>query len=153
MAAPAVLDVHEAQLLANLLGPSPDGGPFRFIDIVAPVRAADDAVIGVLAAHLSLSWASDQRDELLAARNPELQERILILDRGGRVLLGDEVGSRPFENVHSGGNAVRVAANGEERLAVFSATRGRGEFPGLGWTVAVEQPTRVAMAPANRLTF
>ena len=144
-------DVHEARLLESLLAPNPDGSPFRFVDVAVPVRDGSGATIGVLAAHLSWNWASQLRDEVLATRRPELEERILILDRAGRILLGGELGARPFGDAPRNGSRVREVG-GEAVLGAFAATRGRGEYPGLGWTVVVERPLRVAMAPANQLT-
>lgn len=55
----ATVDVHEAVLLAKLLEQDRTS-PLRFVDVVAPVKTRDGEVIGVLGAHLSVDWLSQQ---------------------------------------------------------------------------------------------
>src|SRR5262245_13922263 len=62
---PAVEDVHEALLLARLLGPTRSGEPFRFIDIAFPVPDARGKTVGVLGVHLSWDFASTLRQDML----------------------------------------------------------------------------------------
>jgi CheY-like chemotaxis protein/nitrogen-specific signal transduction histidine kinase len=56
---PATVDVHEATLLSKLLTPDTTH-PLRFVDVVSPVKTKDGVVIGVLGAHLSVDWLSQQ---------------------------------------------------------------------------------------------
>ncbi|HEX5842435.1 MAG TPA: GGDEF domain-containing protein, partial [Pseudomonas sp.] len=57
-------DVHEAVLLAKLL-PNPTGEAMKFVDISLPVHAADGSLAGVLASHLSWTWADEVRLAIL----------------------------------------------------------------------------------------
>jgi diguanylate cyclase (GGDEF)-like protein len=149
---PTAGDVYEANLLADLLGTNRAGAASQFIDISVPVVNGAGEVIGALGAHLSWTWAAELRDGVLASRPTENNERILVLDRAGRVILGGALGSRPFGDAPDGGSAVRDTPEGR-MLAAFAPTRGRGDYAGLGWTVVVERPLDAALAPANRLNI
>ncbi|MFZ9346428.1 MAG: PDC sensor domain-containing protein, partial [Burkholderiaceae bacterium] len=50
------LDLHDAQLLSAHMPVRIDGQPWRFIDLVAPVRHRNGTLLGVLGAHLSWDW-------------------------------------------------------------------------------------------------
>lgn len=148
----AVEDVHAAALLESKLPPYSDGTPFRFVDLAVPVRDASGQIIGVLGAHLSWRWADVVRREVLSSRRPELKEDVVVLDRSGRVLLGSDALATPYTAAElASGNFIVQSAEGT-RLAAVAATRGRGEYPGLGWTVVALQPIDTALAGANRLT-
>lgn len=51
-------DVHEALLLARLLG-NAEREPLRFIDVAFPINGAGGQPAGVLGAHLSWQWARE----------------------------------------------------------------------------------------------
>ena len=91
-----VEDVHDAKLLAQLLGPQPSGEPFRFVDVAFPIHDDAGRTIGVLGAHLSWTFASSLQRRLLNASKSPGNLNILILSKEGHVLLGDMTGSRPF---------------------------------------------------------
>jgi diguanylate cyclase (GGDEF)-like protein len=148
----AVEDVHAAALLASKLPPYSDGSPFRFVDVAVPVGDASGQVIGVLGAHLSWRWADVVRREVLSSRRPELKEDVIVLDRAGRVLLGPNAEATPYtaEELASVHFIVHTAEG--DRLAAAATTRGRGDYPGLGWIVVALQPVDTALAGANRLT-
>lgn len=148
----AVEDVHAAALLESKLPPYSDGTPFRFVDVAVPVGDASGRIIGVLGAHLSWRWADVVRREVLSSRQPELREQIIVLDRSGRILLGSDPGATPYtaEELAVGHFTVRSADG--IHLAAAAVTRGRGDYPGLGWIVVALQPTDTALAGANRLT-
>ncbi|GJD47501.1 hypothetical protein OPKNFCMD_0209 [Methylobacterium crusticola] len=160
---PALGDVHEAVLLAGLLGRGGEAEPFRLVDLAAPVRDADGAVTGVLGAHLSWAWAETVRRRLLAQEAPGDGTEIWILDRTGRVVLGRDLGSVPFPPAEVAAMAARdrgaLAAGtlgeppGEPMLAGFavagaSASR-RGEGASLGWIVVARRPAALALAPVG----
>lgn len=150
---PAVEDVHAAVLLQSLLPPHNDGLPFRFVDIGVPVSEPSGQILGVLGAHLSWRWADDLRREVLSARRPELKEDVIVLDSAGRVLLGSELGVTPYTAADlAAGHFIFHSAEGD-RLAAAVATRGRGDYSGLGWIVVALQPVDTALAGANRLTI
>lgn len=148
----AVEDVHAAALLASKLPPYSDGSPFRFVDVAVPVGDASGQIIGVLGAHLSWRWADIVRREVLSSRRPELKEDVIVLDRSGRVLLGPNADATPYTAAElASGHFIVHTAEGD-RLAAAAATRGRGDYPGLGWIVVALQPVDTALAGANRLT-
>lgn len=148
----SVEDVHPAALLQSLLKPHVDGTPFRFVDVAVPVSDASGQIIGVLGAHLSWRWADVVRREVLSSRRPELKEDIIVLDHSGRVLLGPELGATPYTAAElAAGHFIDPTAVGD-RLAAATATRGRGDYQGLGWIVVALQPIDTALARANRLT-
>ncbi|SDA35503.1 diguanylate cyclase (GGDEF) domain-containing protein [Methylobacterium sp. UNC378MF] len=148
----AVEDVHAATLLASKLPPNSDGSPFRFVDVAVPVGDASGQIVGVLGAHLSWRWADIVRREVLSSRRPELREDVVVLDRSGRVLLGSNPGAVPYTAAAlASGHFIDHSAEGA-RLAAAAATRGRGDYPGLGWIVVALQPIDTALAGANRLT-
>ncbi len=148
----AVEDVHAAALLGSKLPPYGDGTPFRFVDVAVPVGDASGQLVGVLGAHLSWRWADVVRREVLSSRRPELKEDIIVLDRSGRVLLGSDPGATPYSAAELAAGHFTVLGAGENRLAAATATRGRGDYPGLGWIVVALQPVDTALAGANHLT-
>ncbi|MDR7035712.1 diguanylate cyclase (GGDEF)-like protein [Methylobacterium sp. BE186] len=148
----AVEDVHAAALLESKLPPNSDGMPFRFVDVAVPIADASGHIVGVLGAHLSWRWADIVRREVLSSRRPELKEDVVVLDRAGRVLLGSNPGATPYTAADlASGHFIVHSAEGD-RLAAAAATRGRGDYPGLGWIVVALQPVDTALAGANRLT-
>ena len=148
----AVEDVHAAVLLASKLPPHSNGTPFRFVDVAVPVSDVSGQIVGVLGAHLSWHWADVVRREVLSSRRPELKEDVVVLDRSGQVLLGSDPGATPYTAADlASGHFIVHSAEGD-RLAAASATRGRGDYQGLGWIVVALQPVDTALAGANRLT-
>lgn len=152
-----VKDVHEAKLLAGLLGPNANGEPFRFVDVAVPVYDEAGQTLGVLGAHMSWTWAEAVRSAVLSPLDPSLQTDIWVLSADGTVLLGDGVGTMAIDEAALG--AIRRdgrlifqdAAAGEMVGAV--ATTGYGEYPGLGWIVLARRPLDLALAPANQMTW
>lgn len=154
---PSAGDLHEAKLLAPLLGQSADGEPFRFVDVSAPVLAADGSVVGVLGAHLSWTWAQDVRAELLRDRNAG-DTAALILSSDGAVLLGPEVGQKPFSDDDVAAMKARMHGTfqslGESGTVLngFSVASGYRDYPGLGWIVVAQRPTAAAFARIDQMT-
>ena len=148
----AVEDVHAAALLASKLPPYSDGSPFRFVDVAVPVGDGSGQIIGVLGAHLSWRWADVVRREVLSSRRPELKEDVVVLDRSGRVLLGPNADATPYTAAELASGHFMIHTAEGDRLAAAAATRGRGDYPGLGWIVVALQPVGTALEGANRLT-
>lgn len=82
-------DVHEALLLADLLGPLPDGSPRRFLDFATPVLDANQRVAGVLGLHIDFSWA----ERFLASTAQALQLDLFLLNQDGEVIIATDGGS------------------------------------------------------------
>lgn len=148
----AAEDVHLAALLQTLLKPNADGTPFRFVDLASPVIDASGRTIGVLGSHLSWSWADGVRREVLSSRRPELKEEVIVLDRTGRVLMGPALGTHPYSAADLAAGHFIARGPGGDQFAAVSATRGRGDYTGLGWIVVALQPVQTALAGAHRLT-
>lgn len=148
-------DVREANLLAPLLGPKPGGEPRRFVDFAAPVHRADGMTQGVLGAQLDWSWAAELRRSLLSADSPDTD--IWILSADGKQLLGPAIGALAVSDEEL--RRIRQMRRGSfeqasgDVLAGFAVTEGFRGFAGLGWIVLARQPTKVAFAAADRLTW
>ncbi len=156
--APALGDVHEAKLLAGLLGPAPNNEPFRFVDVATPVQDANGQVIGVLGAHLSWTWADEVRRSLLgpAAR---MDDAIWILSRDGTMLLGPDIGKKPFsdeqiQQMHAKSTGAFEDTSGSESyLTRFAVASGYRDYPGLSWIIISRQPDGIAFAASRGIVW
>lgn len=162
---PFVGDLHDAVLMAKLLGNRPNGEPPRFVDFAAPVAGPDGAPAGVLVAHLFWDWAEGvERGVLEPVRAARPGAEALVLARDGAVLLGPApLRGRKLAELAS----VRAAAAGEagarlehwpavpgaaeEFVVGHAPAPGHGGYPGLGWTVLVRQGSDDAFAAAATL--
>ena len=155
---PTVQDVHDAKLLAELLGPSPNNEPFRFVDVAVPVTNETGQTIGVIGAHMSWSWASVVSTAVQQLLDPALRTEIWVLDANGRVLLGPEFGTQPVgaETISSinglGQLSFTDALDGGHILGAVTAA-GHQDYSGLGWIVVARRPLNLALGAANQLTF
>jgi len=153
---PAVGDVHEAKLLAGLLGPAPGNEPFRFVDVAAPVYDRDGTLAGVLGAHLSWSWAAEARNDLLDQTSYPGQD-ISIMSSDGTVLLGPGTGTKPFSapqiQVMLGQKtgSFQDEQSGQTFLTGFAVADGYRDYPGFNWIVLSRQPKDVAFDFAQRI--
>ncbi len=153
---PYVGDVHEAKLLAKLL-PNPSQEPLRFVDVAVPVTNAQGRFAGVLGAHLSWTWAREIQRSLLGPSEQQSQVEVLVLNQAGQVLLGApelQPGKlTSFQAALASQNSYRVEVwpDGQAYLTGFARSRGYRNYPGLGWTVLVRQPTQIAFAPVRAL--
>jgi len=153
-----VQDVHDAKLLAQSLGPAPDGDPFRFVDVAVPVRAEDGTLLGVLGAHMSWSWAAEVRRLMLANLRPDQQTDIWILNSQGETLLGRGFGTTPFSEASIASikrqRQLAFIDSGEDpALSSAVLTKGYQDYSGLGWMVIARRPLDVALAPARALAL
>jgi two-component sensor histidine kinase len=152
-------DVHDAILLAKILGNDPADPP-RFVDLAAPVRAADGSLVGVIGAHLYWTWAQELEQALRSAaqeRYPGIE--VLVLARDGTVLLGPRallktslqtVGAMSA-TAGAHGSSVETWPDGRDYLSGFTRTTGHRDYPGLGWSVLVRQNADTAFAPVSAI--
>ena len=166
---PFVADVHDALLMAPLLGRAPEYSP-RFVDLSAPVRAADGTLVGVVGAHLFWEWAEGiERDVMapLLARHPGAEA--LVLSQDGQVLLGPSalrtsslvrLAPNLAQELAAGrtGSKVEIGQAGDTPtdrayLVGYAATHGHRAYPGLGWTVLVRRDAEAAFAPTRKLVW
>jgi|GEM_PF-763659 len=145
---PAVEDVHLAKLLDHLLRTSPDEAPFRFVDAAMPVRDETGALVGVLGAHMSWTWAEDTRRDVLENNLGKAGLELFVLARDDTVL----VGNTATDAAVAGEQSVFDRSNPNMMVAVVE-TSGLGDYPGLGWKVAAQQPLQVVSAKVSDLVL
>lgn len=151
-------DVHEAVLLAKLL-PNPTGEAMKFVDISLPVRDDSGRLVGVLASHLSWSWADEVREAILKPIEESRQIEFFVVGRDRTILLGprEMVGQRlhlPMMNELAGQQsewAVQQWPDGKDYLTGLTASQGYLDYPGLGWMVVARQNLQLADAPVQAM--
>ncbi len=160
LAGPHVGDVHEAALLAKLLPPSGEGGPLRFVDVAAPILDGEGRTVGVIGGHVSWSWARAIERSLLTRAEERLRGiEALIVRADGEVLLGpatlpgsERIDTGLFAGAAPGQPAqAQVTMHGVPHLMGIARSTGYRDYPGLGWTVLVRQPTALAFAEVDEL--
>lgn len=152
-------DVHEAVLLAKLL-PNPTGEAMKFVDISLPVFATDGSLVGVLASHLSWSWADEVRLAILEPIQQRRHVEFFVIGKDRTILLAPKemIGQRlhlpalnelnPKQDIW----AVQKWPDGQEYLTGLALSQGHLDYQGLGWTVIARQPLDEAYAPARATT-
>lgn len=151
-------DVHEAVLLAKLL-PNPTGEAMKFVDISLPVRDDSGRLVGVLAAHLSWSWAEEVRKAILKPIEDSRQVEFFVISRDRTILLGPRelVGQRlhlpMMQNLAAQRSewAVQQWPDGKRYLTGLTASQGYLDYPGLGWMVVARQDLQLADAPVRAM--
>jgi diguanylate cyclase (GGDEF)-like protein/PAS domain S-box-containing protein len=154
LAGPHAGDVHDAGLPAS----PPGAAPPRYVDVSFPL-AGDGPARGVVAAHVSWDWATRLRDAIESYAHADSPFELLVLAADGTVLLGppglsgtrlarEELSPAHLRNYEAG---LERWADGVAYLTGTSATRGFGQYRGLGWVVVVRQRAEVAFAPVRLL--
>ena len=152
-------DVHEAKLLERLLPVDPSGEPVRFVDVAFPFLKPDHTVGGVLAAHLSWSWARAIEQSVISSSARSRRIDAMIVGSDGTVLLGPP----GLQGSHIDQTAFKDAQHGEGKYVVqtwsdhnrylvgYSVSHGFDAFPGFGWTVLVRQDLKEAFQPVRQI--
>ena len=149
----AIGDVHEAVLLASLLGQREDGEPYRFVDLAFPVRDTNGKLLGVLGGHLNWDWAS-QLIKDVEANDGDTDTRLSIIDKNGVVLVGPDRGTTRYSGAQlahilkARKGAFREDVDGQRMLTAFYVGMGHREYQGLNWIVTASQPAGIALAAA-----
>jgi diguanylate cyclase (GGDEF)-like protein len=149
-------DYHPALLLGNLLPRTPD--PWRFVDIAGPVKDADGALRGVLAIHLSWSWARSLARNLLTPAQRDIGAEIIVVRNDGVVLLGpddmlEKRISTPSLTLAQQGKTGAITErwpDGNTYVTGYSLSGRSRERAALHWAVLVRQTETAAMASAHR---
>lgn len=152
-------DVHEAKLLAKLLPADGSGEPVRFVDVAFPFLNPDRSVGGVLAAHLSWSWARTIEQSVISSSARSRHIDAMIVGSDGTVLLGPpglqgtRLDQSNFKNAQNGEGKFSVQTWGDHKsyLVGYSVSHGFDAFPGFGWTVLVRQDLEEAFAPVRHI--
>ena len=149
--APFVGDVHEAVLLAKLMGPSANQQPWRFVDFAAPLTDAAGQVVGVFGAHLNWDWANN----ILRGfeRHPESAHgrHVLILDKNGMVLYGPQALRGTHFDLPAPADTQPAWKVDDQWLLTAVPSLGYRNYPGLGWTVVMRESLDLVLAPAQQM--
>lgn len=153
-------DVHDAVLLAKLI-PNPSGEPLQFVDVSVPVYGEEGQTNGVLSAHLSWEWSHEVETSILAPLKEHMKdvEIFVVSQKDDTILLGPanmvgrRMSSETLKQARAGVNSWSVdsASNQTSYLSGYAYGDGYMDYPGLGWTVIVRQPTKVAFASVYEL--
>lgn len=147
---PALLDVHEAALLAKLLPASAE--PRRFVDLAVPLGPGR----GVVGAHLDFTWTARLRADIESYSTQSGTFELLLLQRDGTVLIGPAKLAGTKITVPLGVRAGAPATvthwpDGERYLAGGSVSRGTGGGLDLSWISIARMRQDVAFAPVTAL--
>ncbi|SEI11582.1 diguanylate cyclase domain-containing protein [Pseudomonas asplenii] len=154
-------DVHEALLLSKLL-PNPSGETLKFVDISLPLfngaNGKAQEKVGVLAAHLSWTWAKNMRKSLAGPLQQRRKIEFFVVAADHRILLGprDDIGQLLPLPLLDGSEqqqhwAIQRWPDGREYLTGTASSHGHEDYHGLGWTVVTRQTLDEAYAPAKEL--
>ncbi|MDF1791064.1 MAG: GGDEF domain-containing protein [Thalassobaculaceae bacterium] len=158
---PFIGDVHDAVMLASLLDNS-TGEPIKFVDIAQPILEKAGAPVGVLAAHLSWTWARSVEQSLLKGQGSRRNVGLYVVARDATVLLspdgmlhGQSLALNSVDEAAKGrvGWAIETWADGNDYLTGYARADGYGPFKGFGWVVLARQPIGTAFQPIQDLTF
>ncbi len=152
-------DVHDAVLLASKL-PNPSGEPIQFVDVASAIRDAQGEPVGVLAAHLSWTWAREVQQSLLDPLGARSGADMMVLSADGTILLagdGSLQGMRlelpGVAQLRTHGNHWRIESwpDGRNYLTGYARADGHADYPGLGWAIVARQPLSDAFVSAHAL--
>ena len=142
---PVVIDVHDAVLLASLIPPGRDGTPQRFIDVAAPLRNSDGAVVGVMGAHISADWLHDRlvRYALTLGVKAAVNPAVVGADRAlrfGALPVGLNLKGLKGFGTGTSGSMILPDAQGKEYLIGHAPGATSNDRGGLGWTTVLYIP-------------
>jgi diguanylate cyclase (GGDEF)-like protein len=149
-------DYHPATLLRKLLPRTPD--PWRFVDVAGPIRDSHGALRGVLAIHLSWSWARSLARELLTPAQRDIGAEIIVVRSDGVVLLGPgdilekciSTDSLRLALQGKTGAITERWPDGRTYVTGYSLSGRTRERATLHWAVLVRQTEQAAMASAHQ---
>lgn len=128
-------DLHDAVLLSDLLGGTPDD-PLRFLDLARPVVDASGAMIGVVAIHIDGAWAEGFLNELADS----LEIELFIVDDDRQVKFATDTLADDTLNLwaleEAGTNfrgALEVWPDGERYHSAVVRDLNLGLMPDFGW--------------------
>jgi diguanylate cyclase (GGDEF)-like protein/PAS domain S-box-containing protein len=152
---PFVGDVRAAALLEKLLPEQAE--PWRFVDFAVPIRSERGELQGVLGAYMSWNWVRRIEAELIDKAMQAHEAQALVLAQDGTILLGPrELEGKRLASLAPAlraepGAGQQAEIDGRPSFIVTAATRGHGNYAGLGWTVLLHKPVELALADYYRL--
>ncbi|MBU1267871.1 MAG: response regulator [Gammaproteobacteria bacterium] len=148
---PAIMDVHEASLLAALL-PARAEEKYQFIDFTTPLKGQDNQVIGVIGIHLDWKYFINEiEQDVFNAISPSTPTLILAKDgslrMGNRPDLADILDNSAWNKMAAfqraaGGHSnwsIETLNDGKDYLIAF-APNNSPETQNLGWISASIMP-------------
>jgi diguanylate cyclase (GGDEF)-like protein len=165
-----VSDVHEAPRLAQLLPPTANGEPHRFIDFSAPIDPHGHA-IGVLTIYSSWGWVRETIESLLPGNAQDRRISLFIFDRDGQLIYGPNGQMQPFARLgqelplklqvaeadtqfpDTHAEIARWKDSQEKFLTAAVALQPRNAASDLGWHIVARQPLATAYAPARQAVY
>lgn len=147
-------DIHEAVLLAKLLGPSESGEPLRLVDFAAPVFDARGKVRGVVAAHANWAWARAVIESAVPAQASANGVEVLIVNKDGQVIYPVARDATPQSvpvAVLTGDINATLDWPGKGRYLSSSHAIKAAAPANLGWRVVVRQSQEAALAPVRNM--
>lgn len=146
-------DIHEAKLLAKILGPAANGEPLRFVDFASPVIGPKGQVIGVLGAHENWDWVRGVIATLRSTRAQDKGIEVFVLDHSGNIIQRPDGASGRIEPLdHKLLPLDHGFVNWSDTQPYMTATAPLVHADSrvlLGWTVVVRQPKDMAMHAAT----
>ena len=153
-----VLDVHDARLLAGLIPPGKDGKVARLMDLAAPVRNTDGAVVGVFGAHIAVDRLEERLMHYARTLGMEADVAPAVVGpdralRFGMLPVGLDLKALSGFGSGTAGWATLADAQGNEYLVGY-APGATSEKRGLNWTTVLTIPLERVTADvlAARLT-
>jgi hypothetical protein len=148
-------DVHEAVLLARLLG-SESSEPLRFIDFSAPIRNPDGSVWGVLGAHVNWRWVR----ELVAQAAEQLALDAFIVNAAGTVILSTGTAAESIQDLAVFRSAAlgqpassdEVWPDGKPYYAVTLGEPSYDTLPPFGWRYVLRLDPALIHRAADRFS-
>jgi signal transduction histidine kinase len=136
-------DLRLASPLEGQLHSGSDRQPLRFLDVAAPIPAANGGPAGVIAGHLSWGWMERLQTEVLGAVETRRKLELLLADSDGRVLVGPPGWAgqslRSADVSEGGAYTVGRHAAADEKTSV------------LPWTIVVRQRSDAALDQVRTL--
>lgn len=159
--APAIMDVHEAALLAALL-PARADERYQFIDFTTPLRNQQDEIIGVIGIHLDWKYFISQIEKDVFNRiNPSAPTVILAKD--GTLRMGNRLDRADFQDstawtamegfqkamAGQSNWSIETLSDGEDYLIAF-APNNSADTASLGWISATVTPLDAVSSPISQ---
>lgn len=158
--APAIMDVHEAALLAALL-PARAEEKYQFIDFTTPLKNHREEVIGVIGIHLDWKFfIAEIEQDVFNTINPSAPTVILSKDgslrMGNRLEMADLQDSTAwttmpgFQQAVAGQSnwSIEILSDGESYLIAFAPNKS-AETESLGWVSATITPLDAVSSPIS----
>lgn len=150
MRGPFTGDVHDAVLLAKLLGNS-GREPLRFVDFAAPILDSEGRPRGVICAHANWAWVDAVARQVMPKDTSGTAVEVFVVNHKGEVIYPQS--SKVKVPAALAGDAVREDLeweDGKHYLSVSQVVKA-AVVPDLGWRVILRQPMAVTLAPVHEM--